>query len=169
YTGTTTVNAGFLELNKTGVTALAGALVIGDGSGTDGVLQDANDQIADTKTITINSSGTWDLGGNSETAGAITLTGGTILTNGATLPLNGNVTTNASANSATISGNLNLGTIARTFTVADGAAADDLAVSGTISGSAGWTKAGTGLMALSGSSTYTGTTTISAGTLAIRA
>jgi len=54
------------------------------------------------------------------------------------------------------------------FTVADGAAATDLLVSAAITESAagyGISKAGAGVMSLTGANTYSGTTTISQGTL----
>jgi fibronectin-binding autotransporter adhesin len=52
-----------------------------------------------------------------------------------------------------------------TFEVADGAAASDLVVSNVIVGGNGIVKSGSGLMLLSGINTYTGTTTVNAGTL----
>jgi fibronectin-binding autotransporter adhesin len=62
YTGTTTVNSGTLVLNKTaGTNAIAGNLVIGNGSGTDTVRLAASNQIADTAGVTINSSGVFNL------------------------------------------------------------------------------------------------------------
>src|SRR5262249_23195516 len=68
------------------------------------------------------SNGTLDLGGNSGTAGAITMGGnsGTILTGTGTLTLGGDVTFNAGAGSANIVGNLNLGATPRTFNIALG-------------------------------------------------
>ncbi|ADB16009.1 autotransporter-associated beta strand repeat protein [Pirellula staleyi DSM 6068] len=95
YTGTTTVNTGTLELNKTaGVNAIAGNLAIGDGTGganADLVRLLASNQIADTATVTVNgTSGQFNLNGFNETisvlagagnttlgAGNLTLVGGT--------------------------------------------------------------------------------------------
>ena len=77
---------------------------------------------------------------------------------------------------ATISGNVALGTATDTFTVNHSTAmstaaqtAPDMIVSANISGGAGigLTKAGAGVLLLSGSNSYAGTTTISAGTLFI--
>lgn len=82
YTGNTTINGGTLELSKTaGVNAIAGALAIGDGVGNDTVRLTASNQIADAQTVTINSTdinnrGIFDLNGNSETIGGLTMTGG---------------------------------------------------------------------------------------------
>ena len=54
YTGVTTVNAGTLDLAKSdGVTAVAGDLTVGDGRGEDIVQISANEQIADTATVTL--------------------------------------------------------------------------------------------------------------------
>lgn len=54
YTGTTTVNDGTLVLNKsTNTTAIAGNLMIGDGSGLDTVRIAANEQIANNATVTL--------------------------------------------------------------------------------------------------------------------
>lgn len=66
YTGTTTVAAGTLELNKTaGVTAVPGPLIIGDGVGganADVVRLLNFFQISDVSDVQINSSGLFDLG-----------------------------------------------------------------------------------------------------------
>jgi autotransporter-associated beta strand protein len=80
YTGPTSVNAGTLELNKLGSgTAATGALIINGGT----IRSRANDEIADTSTVTVNTGGTLDLNGNSETVGALTVNGGTVKTSGA--------------------------------------------------------------------------------------
>ncbi|MEZ0274239.1 MAG: beta strand repeat-containing protein, partial [Roseimicrobium sp.] len=60
----------------------------------------------------------------------------------------------------------------QTFTVADGAAATDLLVTGNIAttfGTVGITKAGAGTMALTSNSSYNGGTTVNAGTLILSA
>jgi len=54
-----------------------------------------------------------------------------------------------------------------TATLTAGANNTSTAFSGVISGDGGFTKAGTGTTTLSGANTYTGTTTISAGTLSL--
>ena len=107
--------------------------------------------------------GTLNLNDNSDTIGALVLTGGTVETETGTLTLGGNITTNAAGTPATISGFLNLGGATRTVTVASGT---DLIISADISGGEfGLTKAGTGTLTLSGVNTYTGTTTVIAGAL----
>src|SRR5205814_463344 len=118
YDGTTTVSAGVL---KSGA-----ADVLPDNAGV------------------VQSTGTRNLNGNSDTIGSLTLESGTasgasVTTGAGTLTLGGNVTVNATgtgATAASIAGKLDLGGATRTFTVADGttSAPDDLTVSAVISG-----------------------------------
>ena len=86
-----------------------------------------------------------------------------------TLTLGGNVTVSSSGAGTTgvvMDCPIALGA-SRTFTIADGGGAEsDLTLNGLISGNTfGITKAGPGTLLLSGNNTYSGTTTISAGTL----
>ena len=105
-------------------------------------------------------------------SGGVNMTGGTF--ESAAFQWNyTNLNTNASADTATISGPLNLrgdgGYTGLAANVADGAAATDLLISGNITelyGALGITKSGAGTMELSGSSSsYTGATVVSEGTL----
>ncbi|MCB9339382.1 MAG: autotransporter-associated beta strand repeat-containing protein [Lewinellaceae bacterium] len=87
------------------------------------------------------------------------------------LTLAGNLTVNATSGSsgANISANIALGA-ASIFTVAnDGTNATDLTVSGVISGSFALTKDGAGTIVLGGANSYTGATTVNAGTLKLGA
>lgn len=138
YTGTTTVNAGTLALGKTaGVNAVAGNLVIGDGTGTDTVRLDASNQIADTSSVTLN--------------------------NGGVLNVNGNAETVAGLNSSSSGSQVQLG--AGTLTVNNSTANT---YAGTLTGSGSLTKTGVGRLTLSGSSgSYSGTTNVNAGIVAI--
>jgi autotransporter-associated beta strand protein len=179
YTGTTTVNAGLLELFKSdGVTAVPGALVIGDGTGTDTVRLLSNNQIANGASVTVNNNGVLDLNGKSDTVGGVlTLHSGTasaaqVTTGVGTLTLGGNLSLSVDGTGATgvtVSGKLDLGGSTRQFSVASGAAAVDIDITAAISGtgSAGITKTGGGTMRFAGASanTYPGTTTVSGGTL----
>src|SRR5689334_14780495 len=79
--------------------------------------------------------------------------------------LNGDVTANGSS-LATITGKVALGNSTRNFTVAPGTAAN-LLVAGVISGNGGLTKLGLGLMKLTGANTYSGLTSVNAGTLEV--
>ena len=99
-TATTTVNQGFLRLNKAGVAAIAGPLVIGDNlPGAASVVLDIANQIVDTQNVTINSDGNFNRNGLNEGINNLTLTA-----NGATVTGGGNVTVNG--NLTMTSGNL---------------------------------------------------------------
>lgn len=169
-TGTTTVNAGTLLLGKNSGAAIGGDLVIGDGSGTDTVQFSTANQLASAANVTVNGSGVLDLNGNNQAIASLTLGGGALITTGTgALTLGGDVSHNGSgAQTATISGKIDLGGTTRTFTVNDSSAATDLTISAVISNGA-LTKTGGGTMLLSASNSYTGTTTINGGTLQLGA
>ncbi len=115
-------------------------------------------------------------------SGGINMTGGTLQSNNGLSDPNGgqlewnqtSVTTNASADTATIGGRIRIrsdgGYSGISFNVANGAAATDLSVSAAVteaSGGLGITKSGDGTMVLSGINNYTGATTVSAGKLIV--
>ncbi|MFO0909074.1 MAG: autotransporter-associated beta strand repeat-containing protein [Isosphaeraceae bacterium] len=167
YTGATTVNAGTLLLNKSAGVAVPGSLVIGDGVGgtsSDVVRWLAGNQLASTSPVTVAASGLLDLANQSGSAGAIGLTGGNIATGTGTLTLNGNLTSNASTALARVSGKLDLGATARTFSVAGGGIPVDLEVAAAIQGTGGLAKTGTGTLLLSGNNPLSGPTTVANGT-----
>lgn len=199
YTGTTTVTQGILRLSKTGATAVPGPLVIGTSTATAARVElTANNQISNTAAVTVNSDGQLLLQDNQDTIGPLTvalgsvnlgagatglltvnglltMTGGTISTGGGgTLALGGNVnatSVNPGAVASVIDGGgfVSLGS-SRTFTIGDGPALNDLAISAGITGAAqGLTKDGAGRMLVSGTNTYSGTTTLNAGTLIVDA
>jgi len=171
YLGTTTVAAGVLELKKSAGNAVAGPLVIGDATG------DANaevqllaaNQFLDTKPVTVNSSGLFNLGSFSDKIGHLTMTGGKVaIGSTATLTLNGNVTATSTASQpATITGGqLNLGTAARTFTVNKGDfAGAALVIDGTLSARTGLIKEGAGTLLVRGPNSSVVAATVNAGTL----
>ncbi|MBI5691738.1 MAG: autotransporter-associated beta strand repeat-containing protein [Verrucomicrobia bacterium] len=115
----------------------------------------------------VTGTGTFNLANYSQTLGALTYaSGGTVTTGSGTLTMAGNITSAASATEATLSGNLDLGGATRTFDVAQGAAANDLNISAAITGTgAGINKTSGGTLLLSGSNSFTGNSTVSAGTL----
>ena len=187
FSGPTTVNGGVLILQKNaGVNALGGALAIGDGTGTDEVRLGANNQIGISTPVTVASSGLFNLNGFSDgylqlavtggsvTIGAgtltlstsLTMTGGSVSSTSGTLLLQGLVNTNAAATSATISGNVDLAAVTRTFTIADGAAAIDLDVSAVVSNGS-IAKAGAGALRLSGANTFAGNFDLNAGAVLV--
>ena len=176
---------GGLELNKpVGVNALATGLTIGDYVGSAGsafatLLQ--SDQILATQAVTVQGEGVFDMGGFSDTIASLTLNIGPnaspVVNSGAgTLTVNGNITVGVinggRATGATINGNLALGGgAARTITVNDSNAVEDLILNAVLSdAAAGWTKAGAGRLVLPATiaNTYTGATTVGAGELVIR-
>lgn len=113
--------------------------------------------------------GTLNLNGNSDTVGAISLTASTINTGAGTLTGNGSFTVATNANySSIINGNLGLGANA-TFTIGDGLMDNDAVINAVISGAFTFAKAGTGVLELAGSNSYSGATTVSAGTLRLGA
>lgn len=184
YTGTTDVRDGTLILDTLDdiympdVTIL-GDLVIGDGTGAAnsavvrfGDLASTNNKIVNTSNVTINADGLLDLNGRADRINSLTMTGGAVaLGTTGTLTLYGNVTTNASAQTATISGNQfalsDSPSTIRTFTVADGAAASDLTIGAQVA-FGGITKEGAGTMTLTGANIYGAATNVNAGVLNIQ-
>jgi autotransporter-associated beta strand protein len=142
-------------------------LIISGGTTTTGVALTA------AASLTVKSASTFSVG-HAVTASTVFLEGGCAVTGGiisgtGTLSLGGNITVTDNAGGtagATISCPVALGGT-RTITVADdGTAANDLTMSGVVSGTGfGVTKNGEGTLYLSGLNTYTGAVTIGAGTL----
>jgi autotransporter-associated beta strand protein len=141
YTGLTEIARGTLQLNKTpGVTAVAGPLSVGGGDANAGVVRLlAAEQIADTAAVTL-------IGG-----------GGFF----GTLDLGGFSETIGSLSGGT--GQVLLGA----GTLITGEDDSSTLFGGDITGSGGLIKAGQGTFTLSGTSTYTGPTTVSAGILRV--
>ena len=144
--GVTTVNEGTLALQKTaGVNAIAAALTIGDGAGTDTVkLLNAN-QIANTVNVTFSagSAPTLNLNGNSEAVNAINGSAGAIIDGTSGTPT---LTVGAGNGSGGFTG-----------------------VVQNTAGSLALVKSGTGTQTLANVNTYIGDTTVSGGRLRIGA
>ncbi len=109
-------------------------------------------------------------GGNVSGEGRLVMQAGTVSGTGQIRSANaagGSVITVLPASTPSViqcNGGTSVGFASLTIDVADGPAASDLVVSTPISGGNGITKTGPGLMLLSGINTFTGTTTVSAGT-----
>ena len=114
--------------------------------------------------------GLYNLNGNSDTIGALTLSAGTVNTGAGTLTLGGTFTTVANANfTSLVTGNLGLGA-ARNFDIGDGLMDNDAIITAVVSGAFAPTKTGgAGVLVFSGDNNYTGLTTVSAGTLRLGA
>ena len=174
YAGTTRVLGGSMNLGSQGGGAIPGDLVIGDGTSGVSVTLEESDQISDTASVTIGegSSLRFQEGPYSsptETIGSLDLTGATVDASGnSMLRLNGDVTVHPSLNPSQIAGPLDLGAATRIFDVDDGPAAFNLILSGPIAGAGGGIdKFGAGTFLIAGSGTYTGATTVDAGTLLV--
>jgi autotransporter-associated beta strand protein len=165
-----TLSAASAASLEVGTTAISGtgttALTIGSSADTGSVtLSAANTYVGSTNVLkgtlnianvaglgtsdagtTIASTATLDLQNVAVLTEAITINGGTLAT---------------STGTSSLSGAITLGAINNTFSVAG----TQLTLSGVISGGNGFTKTGSGTLTLSNANTYTGTTTISAGTL----
>ncbi|MBB4633681.1 beta strand repeat-containing protein [Sphingosinicella soli] len=121
-----------------------------------------------------NGAGTWVLGGANDFTGSVTVNAGTLkagsssafgaatgfIVNGGTLDLDGYDLTAPSLSGT--GGTVALGSANLTVDTAT-----NVGYAGIITGGGGLTKAGNGILTLSGANTYTGTTTINGGTLAL--
>jgi len=154
--GTTTVKGGVLALNKTaGVNALAGPVTVGDGTGNDILRLAASNQLSDSSILTFigtgSNAGIFRLNNQSDTAGGIASTSNAgIIENESGASGTGTLTISVAATSS-FSGILRNG---------DGSGTD---------GTLALVKAGSGTQTLAGASanTFSGTTTINGGILAL--
>ena len=175
FTGSLKVNDGTLNLSKSSGQAFAGTVVgIGDGIGTvnSAVLRrTASGQMPSTTAITLDYDGLFDLQGFNSTISTLTTFGGSVTGSGASLILGGDVTATAGGSNVTTVGTPLVLNASRAFTINDNAVAGDadLSANGVISDgstASGLTKLGNGTLLLGAANTYTGLTTVSAGTLA---
>jgi autotransporter-associated beta strand protein len=177
YSGSTSLSAGVLNLNKTvGHVSVTGNLSIGTGSTTSAsviVLQD--EQIADTGTISLSGANAILslTNGFDETVAGLSLNGGMVMIGTGSLDVGaGGVTTLASNDlSATISSSSggDIRSTGQTFAInaANTSSSTDLVMAIEIGSATGLSKSGAGTVSFEGSdsNSYTGTTTVTAGTL----
>ncbi|MBZ9738665.1 autotransporter-associated beta strand repeat-containing protein [Mesorhizobium sp. CO1-1-4] len=175
--GTTSAirNDGSGALTFSGAASLAGTLTLGGSyTGADNTISGI---VSGSGTLVSSGNATWVLTGANTRSGAITVNGGTlragsasafgtvtnVTVNGGTLDLNGNnlAPVSLSGTGGTVAmGNANL-----TLNLGSGV---NNSYGGSIAGTGGsLTKLGAGTLTLTGSSTYTGATTVGGGTLAL--
>ncbi len=159
---------------------IVGDLIIGDGLGAaqSAILRQgalsfpaATELIGAAANVTILSDGLWNLNNQVETIGSLTLQGRAVNTGLGIAYLTGDLTTLASAQSATIatgvSGSFALNDANRIINLAYGAAASDLAITGQLI-NGGFTKTGDGTLTLSGNNTFLNEATIAQGIVNIQ-
>ncbi len=192
YTGTTTVTAGTLSLNKTAGMLAVPALLTSTG-GT--IALQADSQIPITTALSISGGGNLELNGNSQTMSSLTITDGSDTTSGGTLTLTsigtaltmrnqslgftvaltgasgGSIAFDATDNGTATIASVNLGAagVDRVFSVAEGTATNDMVLlGGSSTGGGGFDKQNTGRLRLLGTHTYPGAAnTVTTGTLAV--
>jgi autotransporter-associated beta strand protein len=143
----------------------SGALTVNNGAvaeftGTHGFGADAGGRAA-----TLSNGGTLQFDKENYVSG-LTMTAGSIIGAGEMRTEGVTYNINSASASSTLQCPINF-VNSCTFNVANGAAPVDLLASGSMYGSGGFTKAGAGLMQVTGASTYAGTTTITAGNLQV--
>src|SRR5438034_184695 len=152
YSGATTVSAGVLDVqNNTALGATAGATTVAGGAALQ--LEGSGPGVAGPDTV----NGTGVAGG-----GALRQVANTNTWSGA-ITLGSAARVNADAGTLTVSGGITNGG----FLLTVGGAGNTTVSTTVISGTGGLTKDGTGTVTLSANNTYTGTTTVSAGTLLV--
>ncbi|WP_089963624.1 YDG domain-containing protein [Limnohabitans sp. 2KL-3] len=160
YAGTTTINAGTLQIGNGGTSGTIGTGAITDNGAlvfnrSDNALV-VSAKISGTGTVTQAGTGTTTLTANNDWSGSTTISAGT-------LQIGNGGTTGTLGTSTTITDN---GTLAFNRS-------DNITVDQQITGTGGLTKAGTGTLtlmdsaSLNGANNYSGVTTISAGTLQV--
>ena len=155
YTGATTISAGVINIqNATGFGTTAGGVTVASGAAVE--LQGGI--AVGTEALSLNNTGVSSAGalrnvsGNNSWSGAISLTSNA-------------VRINSDAGTLTLSGGITNGTVNLTI-----GGAGNTTSSGVIgSGSGNLTKDGAGTLTLSATNNYTGTTTVSAGSIALGA
>lgn len=184
FPGPTVINAGTLQLNGGGGNGgLRGTVTINSGATLRSNNTDTLGYTAGTKVNVLNiNGGTLDhVTANNLTLSSITINmkGGTLLASNAAVAARfdffgggTSIVTDATATStSTLNGRVYLRQSNSMFTVNDGTAAIDLAVTGPLSssgeGNGAIVKAGPGTMSLAGTNIYTGATTLNAGTLVL--
>ncbi len=195
YTGSTTVNAGSLEIvvgsfSTSVLRGINGPLTIGVGPANSALAgtvkaniwsNSYDNQISSSAPVTINSDGALNLGATpmtgtggttgSTTMGALTLNGGQVtMTSALSITPSGNITANVNSahqTSQITGGTVNIGAPTIFDVARDTTITSDLTVTSIVAGGS-LTKQGAGVMTLTGANTFTGATIVGAGVLNIQ-
>ncbi len=195
YSGSTTVNAGSLELvvgpfSGASLRGINGPLTIGTGPANSALAgtvkvniwsSSYDNQISSSSAVTINSDGALNLGATpmingagttgSTTLGTLTLNGGQVtMTSALSITPSGGITTNVNSAHQTAQitgGTLNIGAPTIFSVARDSTITSDLTVTSIVAGGS-LTKQGAGVMTLTGANTFTGATIVDGGVLNIQ-
>ena len=173
--GTTTLSGGTLSI--TGATTIANAIALSSGSTiSNAAAATLSGVLSGSGTLTKAGAGTLTLSGTNTHTGAVTVSAGTLAAAGGSAIGDASaVTVSSGATLSLGSGNETIGSLAGagnvvlSYRLTAGGNNSDTTFSGIISSTntSGLTKTGTGTLTLSGANSYTGSTTVSAGTLAV--
>ncbi|WP_440618875.1 autotransporter-associated beta strand repeat-containing protein [Candidatus Pelagibacter sp. HIMB1493] len=172
YTGNTNINSGTLTVSgtlsdSTSVSVASGAVYDVDASDTVASIEGAgNIEIASSQVLTAGDTNNKTVSGVISGSGGLTKAGSGTLTLSGTNTYSGNTT--ISAGTIDISGQLNSGSYAGNISNSGTltfSSSNNQTLSGTLSGSGDLNKSGSGDLTLTGTNTFTGDTTLTAGTL----
>ena len=172
YTGNTNINSGTLTVSgtlsdSTAVTVASGAIYDVDASDTVASIEGAgNIEIASSQLLTAGDTNNKTVSGVISGSGGLTKAGSGTLTLSGTNTYSGNTT--ISAGTIDVSGQLNSGSYAGNISNSGTltfSSSNNQTLSGTLSGSGDLNKSGSGDLTLTGTNTFTGDTTLTAGTL----
>ena len=186
--GSAIADAGAVTVNSGATLTLSAGETIGSLTGSGSVTLGANTltvalssgsatfsgAIGGTGGLTKTGTGTLTLSGTNTYSGATTVSGGGLTVSGGSAISNSSAVAVDSGATLTLSANETIGSLAGagsvalgSYTLSTGASGASTTFSGVLSGSGNLAKGGSGTLTLSGANTYTGTTSISGGTLSV--
>ncbi|WP_034374585.1 Ig-like domain-containing protein, partial [Comamonas testosteroni] len=170
--GTITLNGGTLAI--TGATTVDNAIALTAASTiSNSASATLSGVLSGSGTLTKSGASTLTLSGSNTHSGAVNLTAGGLTLSGGSALGNTSAVTQSASTVLTISTAETIGSLAGTGSVVlnagltTGSDNTSTTYSGVISGTSGFTKAGSGTQTLTGNNTYTGTTNVSAGGLTL--